>query len=294
MKEEREKTGTLYVVATPIGNLEDITLRAIRILKEVSLIAAEDTRRTKKLLNVYGIQTPLISLYDQTERSKSPLIISRMEEGQDVAYVSDAGTPGISDPGYILINQAIAAGVRVVPVPGVSAVIAALSIAGLPMDRFVFSGFPPARSSRRRPFLEALKGETRTLVFYESPRRLFDLLRDMGDILGNRKIVIARELTKMFEEVQRGTVQDVLESLEGKEIKGEVTLIVAGKGKAGPVSSVEDIAPQFLALRKEAGVSIKDMVQRITGDTGLPRKKVYQEVLKLLGELPGKAEGENP
>ncbi len=294
MKEEREKTGTLYVVATPIGNLEDITLRAIRILKEVSLIAAEDTRRTKKLLNVYGIQTSLISLYDQTERSKSPIIISRIEEGQDVAYVSDAGTPGISDPGYILINQAIAAGVRVVPVPGVSAVIAALSIAGLPMDRFVFSGFPPARSSRRRPFLEALKGETRTLVFYESPRRLFDLLRDMGDILGNRKIVIARELTKMFEEVQRGTVQDVLESLEGKEIKGEVTLIVAGKGKAGPVSSIEDIAPQFLALRREAGVSIKDMVQRITGDTGLPRKKVYQEVLKLLGELQGKAEGENP
>jgi 16S rRNA (cytidine1402-2'-O)-methyltransferase len=294
MKKEGEKAGTLYVVATPIGNLEDITLRAIRILKEVSLIAAEDTRRTKKLLNVYGIQAPLISLYDQTERSKSHLLISRMEEGQDVAYVSDAGTPGISDPGYILINQAIAAGVRVVPVPGVSAVIAALSVAGLPMDSFVFIGFPPARSSRRRPFLEALKGETRTLVFYESPRRLFDLLRDMGDILENRKIVIARELTKMFEEVHRGTLQDIRESLEGKEMKGEVTLIVAGKGKTGPVSSVEDIASQFLALRKEAGISIKDMVRRITDDTGLSRKKVYQEVLKLLGESPGKAEGENP
>jgi 16S rRNA (cytidine1402-2'-O)-methyltransferase len=294
MKEEGGKAGTLYVVATPIGNLEDITLRAIRTLKEVSLIAAEDTRRTKKLLNVYGIQTPLISLYDQTERSKSRLLISRMEEGQDVAYVSDAGTPGISDPGYILINQAIAAGVRVVPVPGVSAVIAALSVAGLPMDSFVFIGFPPARSSRRRPFLEALKGEMRTLIFYESPRRLFDLLRDMGDILGNRRIVIARELTKMFEEIQRGTLQDIRESLQEKEMKGEVTLIVAGKGKAGPVSSVEDIAPQFLALRKEAGISIKDMVRRITGDTGLPRKKVYQEVLKLLGESPGKAEGENP
>jgi len=294
MKDKKGETGTLYVVATPIGNLEDITLRAIRILKEVSLIAAEDTRRTKKLLNVYGIQTPLISLYDQTERSKSRLLISRMEEGQDVAYVSDAGTPGISDPGYILVNQAIAAGARVIPVPGVSAVIAALSVAGLPMDSFVFIGFPPARSSRRRPFLEALKGETRTLVFYESPRRLFDLLRDMGDILGNRKIVIARELTKMFEEIQRGTLQDIQESLEGREIKGEVTLIVAGKGKAAPVSSVEDIAPQLLALRKEAGISIKDMVRRITGDTGLPRKKVYQEVLKLLGESPGKAEGENP
>jgi 16S rRNA (cytidine1402-2'-O)-methyltransferase len=294
MKEEGGKTGTLYVVATPIGNLEDITLRAIRILKEVSLIAAEDTRRTKKLLNVHGIRTPLTSLHDHTERSKSPLLIRRMKEGEDVAYVSEAGTPGISDPGYILIHRAITAGVRVVPVPGASAAIAALSVAGLPMDRFVFIGFPPSRSSGRRPFLESLRDETRTMVFYESPRRLVDLVRDMGSILGNRKIVLARELTKMFEEVQRGTVQDILDVLEGREVKGEVTLIVAGREKTEPASSLDDIALQFLELRKEAGISLKDMVRKITASTGLPRKTVYREVLRLFGKSPVEKGGENP
>jgi 16S rRNA (cytidine1402-2'-O)-methyltransferase len=294
VKDKEGKTGILYVVATPIGNLEDMTLRAIRILKEVSLVAAEDTRRTRTLLNAYGIKTPLISLYDQTERSKSRLLIARLEEGKDVAYVSDAGTPGISDPGYILINRAFAAGVRVVPVPGVSAVIAALSVAGLPMDRFVFIGFPPARSSRRRPFLESLKNETGTLVFYESPRRLVDLVRDMGDIFGNREMVLARELTKMFEDVRRGPIRDILASLEGSEVKGEVTLIVAGKDKTDLLSSPEDIASEFLELQKEPGISMKDMVGRITGRTGLPRKQVYREVLKLLGKSAGNDEGENP
>jgi len=284
----------LYVVATPIGNLEDMTLRAIRILKEVSLIAAEDTRRTKTLLNAYEIKTPLISLYDQTERSRSRLLISRLEEGRDVAYVSDAGTPGISDPGYILVNRAYDAGVRVVPVPGASAVIAALSIAGLPMDRFVFVGFPPARSSRRRPLLESLKNETGTLVFYESPRRLPDLLRDVGDVFGNREMVLTRELTKMFEDVRRGPIRDILASLEGREVKGEVTLIVAGKDKTAPPSSPEDIAPDVLELQKEPGISIKDMVGRITDRTGLPRRQVYREVLKLLGKSAGNDEGENP
>ena len=284
----------MYVVATPIGNLEDMTLRAIRILKEVSLIAAEDTRRTKTLLNAYEIKTPLISLYDQTERSRSRLLISRLEEGRDVAYVSDAGTPGISDPGYILVNRAYDAGVRVVPVPGASAVIAALSIAGLPMDRFVFVGFPPARSSRRRPLLESLKNETGTLVFYESPRRLPDLLRDVGDVFGNREMVLTRELTKMFEDVRRGPIRDILASLEGREVKGEVTLIVAGKDKAAPPTSPEDIASEVLELQKEAGISMKDMVGRITDRTGLPRRQVYREVLKLLGKSAGNDEGENP
>jgi len=294
VKEKKEQKGTLYVVATPIGNLEDMTLRAIRILKEVSLIAAEDTRRTKTLLNAYEIKTPLISLYDQTERSRSRLLISRLEEGRDVAYVSDAGTPGISDPGYILVNRAYDAGVRVVPVPGASAVIAALSIAGLPMDRFVFVGFPPARSSRRRPLLESLKNETGTLVFYESPRRLPDLLRDVGDVFGNREMVLTRELTKMFEDVRRGPIRDILASLEGREVKGEVTLIVAGKDKTAPPSSPEDIAPDVLELQKEPGISIKDMVGRITDRTGLPRRQVYREVLKLLGKSAGNDEGENP
>jgi len=284
----------LYVVATPIGNLDDITLRAIRVLGEVSLIAAEDTRRTKKLLNAHGISTPVTSLYDHTERSKSPLLISRMKEGRDVAYVSEAGTPGISDPGYILVRNALAAGIQVVPVPGPSAVIAALSVAGLPMDRFVFIGFPPARSSGRRTFLESLKGETRTMVFYESPRRLKEMLRDVEDILGNREIAVARELTKMYEEIRRGRVSDIVEALKGADVKGEVTLIVSGRGKDAKVSAGDDIESRFIELQKEEGLSMKDMVKKIAADTGLPRQKVYGEVLKLLGKRPLNTQGKKP
>lgn len=293
MKAEEGKAGILYVVATPIGNLEDITLRAIRVLKEVSLIAAEDTRRTKTLLNAYGIRTPLSSLYDQVERSRSSFLVSRMMEGQDVAYVSDAGTPGISDPGYILINQALACGIRVVPVPGVSAVIAALSVAGLPMDSFIFIGFLPTRPAKRRQVLESLKEERRTLVFYESARRLIELLREMGEILGSREIVVARELTKVFEEIRRGSVEDVLGALERREVKGEVTLVVSGKEKTPPVVSPGDIALRFREIRQQKGGSTKDIVQKIAGETGLPRKKVYEEVLKLLRESPDRR-GENP
>ncbi len=285
MKEEVQKSGVLYVVATPIGNLEDITLRALKVLKEVSLIAAEDTRRTRKLLNAYGISTPLVSLYDQTERSRSDRLVSRMGEGQSVAYVSDAGTPGISDPGYILINQALAKRIRVVPVPGPSAVIAALSAAGLPMDSFVFIGFPPNRAAKRKQFLESLKDETRTLVFYESPRRVLDLLRDVRDVFGPREVAVARELTKLFEEVQRGPVEEVLSRLEGREVKGEMTLVVAGREKAPPVLSSDDIARRFRELQKEEpGMSTKDLVREITRDTGLPKKRVYEEILRLQGE----------
>lgn len=294
MKEETDKMGTLYVVATPIGNLEDITLRALRVLGEVSLIAAEDTRRTRKLLSAHGIRTPLTSLYDHTERSKSPFLISRLKEGRDVACVSEAGTPGISDPGYVLIREAVAAGAGVVPVPGPSAVIAALSVAGLPMDRFVFIGFPPARSSGRRSFLESLKDETKTMVFYESPRRLAGLLRDLEDILGNREIAVARELTKIYEEVRRGKVRDILAALEDAEVKGEVTLVVSGKGKTAPASTGEDILTRFLDLRKEGGLSMKDMVRKITADTGLSRQTVYREVLKLLEKQTVNAGGEKP
>jgi len=293
MKTDGGKAGILYVVATPIGNLEDITLRAIRVLKEVSLIAAEDTRRTKKLLNAYGIRTPLSSLYDQIERSKSGLLVSRMMEGQDVAYVSDAGTPGISDPGYILINQALACGIRVVPVPGVSAVIAALSVAGLPMDSFIFIGFLPSRPAKRRQVLDSLKEERRTMVFYESARRLVEVLREMGHILGSREVVVARELTKVFEEVRRGSVEDVLGYLEGREVKGEVTLVVSGKEKMLPVVSTDEIAMRFREIRKKKGGSTKDIVQKIVEETGLPRKRVYEEVLKLLRESSERG-GENP
>ena len=278
--------GTLYVVATPIGNLEDITLRALRILKEVSLIAAEDTRRTKTLLNTYKIHTPLISLYDQVERSKSAVLISRMNVGDDIAYVSDAGTPGISDPGYILINQAVSEGIRVVPIPGPSAVIAAMSAAGLPMDSFIFIGFPSGGRMKRRHLLESLSDETRTLVFYESPRRILNFLEDLKNVFGNRRIVFARELTKVFEEILRGTVDDILETLQERKLKGEITLIVAGKEKGSACrSALTEIDHRIRELGKtEVGLSTKDIVKKISDETGLSKKKVYQEVLRLMEE----------
>ena len=201
---EPETAGTLYVVATPIGNLEDITLRAIRILKEVRLIAAEDTRRTRILLDKYGISTPLTSLYDQNEAKKSGLLIARLLEGEDVAYVSDAGTPGISDPGYILVREAVSLGIRVAPVPGASALIAALSVSGLPMDSFIFLGFLPSKSMRRRQLLTSLREEERTLIFYESPHRLLASLNDIAALLGDREVVVSREMTKIYEEFLRG------------------------------------------------------------------------------------------
>jgi probable S-adenosylmethionine-dependent methyltransferase, YraL family len=272
--------GTLYIVSTPIGNLEDITLRALRVLREVGLIAAEDTRRTKKLLNAYEIHTPLTSLYDQNELRKSSSLISRINDGMDVAYVSDAGTPGISDPGYVLVNQAITNHINLVPVPGVSAVITALSVSGLPMDRFVFNGFLPSKSNKRKQFLELLKNETGTLVFYESPKRLVTALREMEEILGDREIVILRELTKVFEEILRGRVSKVAQSLRDSAIKGEVTLIVAGQDKAPPQYSSEKALARFDELRENNGLTTRDIVDVIFGEMSISRKMVYREVLK--------------
>lgn len=272
--------GTLYIVSTPIGNLEDITLRAVRVLKEVGLIAAEDTRRTKKLLNAYEIHTPLTSLYDQNELRKSRSIISRINDGMDVAYVSDAGTPGISDPGYVLVNQAITSHINLVPVPGVSAVITALSVSGLPMDRFVFNGFLPSKSNKRKQFLELLKNETGTMVFYESPNRLVTTLREMEEILGNREIVVLRELTKVFEEILRGRVREVAQSLRDRAMKGEVTLIVAGRDKAPPQYSCVEVRARFDELREDNGLTTRDIVDVISGEMNISRKMVYREVLK--------------
>lgn len=276
------KNGTLYIVSTPIGNLEDITLRALRILKEVQLIAAEDTRRTKKLLNAYQIDTSLTSLYDQNEFKKSGFLISRINDGMDVAYVSDAGTPGISDPGYILVNRAIANHIKVVPIPGVSAVITALSASGLPMDRFVFNGFLPSRSNKRKQFIKLLKDETRTMVFYESPNRLISALRDIEEILGNREVVVTRELTKVFEEILRGNVGEVMESLQGRVIKGEITLMVAGEEKMPPQFSDKEIQARFEELQEDIELTTRDIVDIISGEMGISRKRVYREVLKVV------------
>jgi 16S rRNA (cytidine1402-2'-O)-methyltransferase len=221
--------GTLYIVSTPIGNFEDMTLRALRILKEVKLIAAEDTRRTGLLLKHFDIQTPLTSYFEGNEMKKRDFILSKLRDGDSIALVSDAGTPGISDPGFRLIQKTIAEKIPIAPIPGPSAVIAALSVAGLPTDAFLFRGFLPHKSKKRRDLLQELKGMRETLVFYESPHRISETLQDILDILGDRELVLARELTKAYEEIFRGKVSEVLNRVGERRLKGEITLVVSGK-----------------------------------------------------------------
>ena len=223
--------GILYVVATPIGNLEDMTLRGVRILKEVDLIAAEDTRTAKKLLNHYGVSTPQTSLFEHNELKKVPMLLACLKKSQRIALISEAGTPGISDPGFRLVRAAISQGIPVVPIPGPSAFVAALSISGLSTDSFLFLGFLPNKPAKRRKTLENWKDSKGTLVFYESPRRITATLADLLTILGDREIAVARELTKIFEEVLRGKISEVLARIEDKKVRGEITLVVAGKGK---------------------------------------------------------------
>jgi 16S rRNA (cytidine1402-2'-O)-methyltransferase len=269
-------TGTLYIVATPIGNLEDITLRAIRILKEVGLIAAEDTRHTRKLLNAFDVQTPVVSLHEHNEEKRSLSLILKMKEGLSVAYVSDAGTPGLSDPGFRLIRAALANEISVVPIPGVSAVITALSASGLPLNRFLFQGFLPAKTARRRQQLAELAMETGTLVFFESPNRLLAALHDVSDIMGNRDVVVCRELTKIYESFFRGPVQETIRALEGKRIKGEITLLVSGCSEAKPEWSDTTLLQRFEQLRQNSALSRRDCVDRIAAETGVPKSRVYR------------------
>ena len=225
--------GTLYVVATPIGNLEDITLRALRILGSVDLIAAEDTRHTRKLLTHHGISRPLVSYHAHNERHRAPHLLTLLQEGKSIALVTDAGTPGIADPAYTLLQALLPHAIPIVPIPGPSAALAALTISGLPMDRFVFEGFLPVKSGRRRQRLEVLRAEPRTMVLYESPHRLLRLLEELVLYLGaERSMVIARELTKRFEEVIRGTASTLLATFRERAVRGEFTLVVAGSSQS--------------------------------------------------------------
>ena len=221
-------SGDLYIVATPIGNLEDLTFRALRALGEVSVIACEDTRQTRKLLNKYSIKKRLISYYHPKESQKVPQIISLLKQGKDVALVTDSGTPGISDPGYPLIREAITQEIKIIPVPGPSAITAALSAAGLPTHRFIFVGFLPPKREATKKLLDSLKNEKATLVFYLPTRRLLPFLDLVRETIGNRQIVIAREMTKIYEEFLRGTTEELLKRLEGKKLKGEATVLIHG------------------------------------------------------------------
>ena len=235
-------TGTLFVVATPIGNLEDITLRALRVLREVDVIACEDTRRTRALLSHFDIHTPTLSYFEHNKLTRGPQLLRQLAEGKSVALVTDAGTPGISDPGFLLVRDARAAGVPVVPVPGSSAVVAALSAAGVPADRFVFDGFPPVKPGRRLNRLTALREMETTIVLYESPHRILATLAAIDEVFGEREIVVARELTKQFEEILRATPAAHRERLAAAGVRGEFTVVIPGMGESrmgGP-----EMAPQ--------------------------------------------------
>ena len=221
--------GVLYIVSTPIGNMEDITLRALRILKEVDLIAAEDTRRTGLLLKHFGIQTPLTSYFEGNELKKRGYILSKLKEDKNIALVSDAGTPGISDPGFRLIQLVIENKIPIVPIPGPSAVVTALSVSGLPTDAFLFKGFLPHKSKKRRDLLKELEEVRETLILYESPHRLSETLKDILEILGDREIVLTRELTKVYEEILRGKVSQIQNLVGERTLKGEITLVISGK-----------------------------------------------------------------
>lgn len=220
--------GALYIVSTPIGNLEDITLRALRILKSVDIIAAEDTRKTKILLNHYGIEKELISYYQFNELKRIPEIINKLKSGKSVAVVSDAGTPGISDPAYRLVKKAVEEEIKIIPIPGASALLSALVVSGLPTDSFVFEGFLPHKKGRKTK-LEKLKSEERTIILYESPHRILKTLHEILETLGDRKITVAREITKKFEELMYGRVSDVIRQLETRTVQGEFVIVLSGK-----------------------------------------------------------------
>jgi 16S rRNA (cytidine1402-2'-O)-methyltransferase len=273
------KPRTLYVVGTPIGNLEDMTFRGVRILQAVDLIAAEDTRHTGKLLQHFQIKTPQVSYHEHNRNSRIPELLKQLDEGKAIAVVTDAGMPGISDPGYELVKACIDAGITVVPIPTASAAITALSAAGLPTDRFVFEGFLPAKAQARREHLESLITESRTLIFYESPHRLRETLQDLADIFGgDRQIVLARELTKLYEEFWRGTLEQAVVFCRDREPQGEYTLVVAGKPPTQQQFSEAELRVELTKLITQ-GMSRSQASRELAKFTSLPRRQLYQLAL---------------
>jgi 16S rRNA (cytidine1402-2'-O)-methyltransferase len=269
--------GALYIVSTPIGNLEDITLRALRVLKEVDFIAAEDTRHSLKLLSHYGISKPLISYWREREKIKSVEILEKLHSGQSVALISDAGTPGISDPGAVLIKKAIEEKIQVISIPGPSALIAALSLSGLPTNEFTFLGFLPSKKIRRQKVLKDLSLEPRTLIFYEAPHRVLETLEDMEKIFAERKAALAKEITKIHETVLRGSISEILNKLEKTTIAGEYIIVLEGKTAENRLIT-RDVLLEISSLMKK-GVSRKEAVKKIAEAYGLSKKELYDKSL---------------
>jgi len=266
----------LYIVATPIGNLEDISLRALRLLKQVKLIAAEDTRTTRQLLNAYDIKTPLTSYHEHNKRAKLGYLLDCLKE-KDVALVSEAGMPGLSDPGYELISAAIECGIPVVPVPGASAVITALVVSGLPAKQFIYLGFLPRRQGARRRLFKSLADEPRTMVAFEAPHRLLETLNDALEVFGDRKVAVCRELTKVYEEVFRGRLSQAIEHFA--QPRGEFTLVIEGKARQEPEIS-QQIEGQLRRLYRQ-GAGAKEAVAQLSEASGVSKKKLYRAWLKL-------------
>lgn len=268
--------GTLYVVATPIGNLEDLSSRAARILGAVDLIAAEDTRVTRGLLAYLGVHRPLVSCQEHNEASRIPGLLARLKAGGTVALVSDAGVPAISDPGFRLVREAVAEDIPVVGIPGPCAFVTALSIAGLPTDRFLFLGFPPHRSAKRSTWLKSLAPEPGTLVFYESPQRILETLDSIATVFPGRKVALARELTRRYEEVLRGTPGEVVEQLranDGERLRGNLTLLVEGAGQS-------DVPPEPTPVLS-ASQTLKEISEQVASALGLSKKDVYRALARL-------------
>lgn len=282
---DKGKRGILYLCATPIGNLEDITIRALKVLRKADFIAAEDTRHTLKLLNRYRIKVPLISYHEHNKNYRKHEIIDKLTTGNNVVMVSDAGMPGISDPGEDLVKEAIEAGIEVRPIPGPTALIAAVVISGLPTGRFIFEGFLPRNKKDRESRLKDLKTETRTMVFYESPHRLKQTLNQMYEIFGDRKLAIAREMTKAYEEVFRGNISDALKHFAEKTPRGEFTIVVAGSGnkeKMEQTSCWEQISiKDHIKMYTEQGIPKKESIKKVAKDRNLPKTKVYRESFDL-------------
>jgi len=276
--------GTLYVVATPIGNLEDVTRRALRVLAQVDLIAAEDTRRTRKLLSHYRISTPVVSYYDAIERRRAPALVNRLAAGESIALVSEAGTPGISDPGYRLVAAAAQAGIKVVPVPGPSALLALLSCSGIPCERFLFEGFLPARGAQRRRRIEELVEEERAMVFFEPMRRVGAMLGELRAAFGDRRAALGRELTKVNEEIIRGKLSDIARAVVGREPRGEATLVVEGRRKKRPADgapspSDADFEAAVCELSAE-GLPPAEIARALADRFGLSRREAYRRLIE--------------